>query len=58
VGGRLVRRIDAGVYPAGYRVATWDARDRHGRDVAAGIYFLRTTGDLGYQRTMKVSVLR
>jgi flagellar hook assembly protein FlgD len=46
------------VYPAGYRVATWDGRDEDGRDVAAGIYFVQAKGDLGYRRTMKISVLR
>jgi hypothetical protein len=58
VSGRLVRRIDSGVYPAGHRVATWDGRDEHGRDVAPGIYFVQAKGDLGYRRTMKISVLR
>jgi hypothetical protein len=58
VSGRLVRRIDSGVYPAGYRVATWDGRNEHGRDVAPGIYFLHAKGDFGYSRTMKISVLR
>jgi hypothetical protein len=58
VTGRLVRRLDSGAYPAGHRIATWDGRDALGREVAAGIYLLRASGDLGYQRTMKLAVLR
>ncbi|HYJ31847.1 MAG TPA: FlgD immunoglobulin-like domain containing protein [Candidatus Binatia bacterium] len=55
--GRLVRRLDSGVYGAGYRTVTWDGRDGDGRPVAAGLYFLRTKSDLGYERSIKVAVL-
>ena len=58
VSGRLVRRIESGAYPAGHRITAWDGRDEHGRDVAPGIYFVQARGDLGYRRTMKISVIR
>jgi hypothetical protein len=57
VSGRLVRRLDSGVYESGYRTVTWDGRDVHGRRVAAGLYFLRTRSELGYERAIKVAVL-
>jgi hypothetical protein len=57
VSGRLVRRLDSGVYESGYRTVTWDGRDAHGRRVAAGLYFLRTKSELGYERSIKVAVL-
>jgi uncharacterized repeat protein (TIGR01451 family) len=57
VSGRLVREIDAGTQPAGRHILTWDGRDRHGHDVAAGVYFLRAK--LGRQEhTQKLVVLR
>lgn len=38
--GRLVRRLDAGVLPAGGSGAvTWRGRDESGREVASGVYF-------------------
>ncbi|HEU5310486.1 MAG TPA: FlgD immunoglobulin-like domain containing protein, partial [Candidatus Eisenbacteria bacterium] len=58
VHGRLVRTIDAGAYPAGYRTVTWDGRDSKGQHAPAGVYFLRTRGELGYERSMKITVLR
>jgi hypothetical protein len=38
VSGRRVRVLVSGVIPAGYREATWDGRDDHGRRVASGVY--------------------
>ena len=58
VRGRLVRRLDSGLYTAGYRTATWDGRDSAGQKVATGLYFLRTKGEWGYERSIKVAVLR
>ena len=57
VSGRLVRRLDSGVYESGHRTVTWDGRDARGGRVAAGVYFLRTRGELGYERSIKVAVL-
>ena len=51
----------AGAGPRAYNsgnLSVSTGRDRNGREVAAGIYFLRTSGDLGYPRTMKILVLR
>ncbi len=57
VAGRLVRRIDSGMYPAGVRQVSWDGLDHEGRKVPSGIYFLRSqTG--GYERELKVVVVR
>jgi hypothetical protein len=38
--GRLVRHVDLGRLPAGRHLASWDARDNHGRKVAGGSYFV------------------
>ena len=46
VSGRLVARVFAERRPAGWHELTWDGRDREGRPVASGTYFLRlTAGD-------------
>lgn len=42
-GGRLVRRLDAGVPAAGDRVARWDRRDARGNPCRGGLYFVRLT---------------
>ncbi|HEU4366366.1 MAG TPA: FlgD immunoglobulin-like domain containing protein, partial [Candidatus Krumholzibacteria bacterium] len=42
--GRLVRRLDGGVLPAGRHAAAWDGRDTLGRPVASGVYFYRLEG--------------
>lgn len=41
--GRLYRRIDAGVLPAGQHELIWDGRDAAGRPAPAGTYFLSLT---------------
>jgi hypothetical protein len=57
VRGRLIRTITRGSYTAGYQLAAWDGRDDRGREVAAGIYFLRAeSGD--HVERMKLAVLR
>ena len=46
VAGRRVRRIDAGLRPAGEQRVAWDGRDDAGGRVRAGAYFARVdTGD-------------
>jgi len=40
-GGRLVRRLAAGTRAAGWNEVPWDGRDRTGRSVAPGVYFVR-----------------
>ena len=39
--GRRVRELVSGVVPAGDHVARWDGRDRAGRTVPTGVYFVR-----------------
>jgi hypothetical protein len=39
--GRRVKTILSGTRPAGRQVARWDATDRGGNRVAAGVYFVR-----------------
>jgi hypothetical protein len=41
VGGRLVRELVNGQYPAGSHQAVWDGRDSEGRAAASGSYFAR-----------------
>jgi hypothetical protein len=39
--GRLVHTLVDRVQPAGVHIATWDGRNRHGEEVAAGVYLCR-----------------
>ncbi len=39
--GRAVRHLASQSFPAGYSNLSWDARDRNGRRVPAGVYFAR-----------------
>jgi len=39
--GRLVRELPLGMQPAGKHAITWDGRNRDGRTVSAGVYFVR-----------------
>jgi predicted outer membrane repeat protein len=50
VGGRVVRRLPASPGTAGRHEVVWDARDAHGRPVAAGAYLVRgrACGATGY----------
>jgi len=43
--GRLVRDLVAGTLVAGRHEVVWDGRDRSGRSAAAGVYFVRMTGE-------------
>jgi flagellar hook assembly protein FlgD len=57
VAGRQVRTLmDAEMQPGNHRVA-WDGRDRRGRAVAGGIYYLRMLAP-GFERTTRVTILR
>ncbi len=55
--GRLVRSLARGSYPQGFHTTTWDGKDEQGRDVASGIYFLRSSS-LGDKRNLRITVLR
>jgi hypothetical protein len=48
-GRRLGMLLDASLAPGETRVR-WDGRDAEGRPVPAGVYFLRGTGDVAFQR--------
>lgn len=55
--GRRVRRLEAGLLPAGDTVTRWDGQDAEGRPVASGIYFI--TLSVGRSRaTSRVLVVR
>ncbi len=59
--GRLVRSIGLDPSAVTRARAVWDLRDRRGRPVANGVYFLRVEAGLGAsraRRTLKVAVLR
>ncbi len=55
--GRLVRDVVSGNFAAGYQSATWDGRDRAGRNVASGVYFVRATS-AGESEQLKLIVVR
>ncbi|MEZ5065870.1 MAG: T9SS type A sorting domain-containing protein [bacterium] len=55
VGGRLVRVLVDERLPAGRHARTWDRRDRSGRVVSSGMYFLRV--DAGEQRAHRKIVV-
>jgi hypothetical protein len=57
VRGRLVRRLAAGTQSPGDHVVTWDGRDRNGRLVPAGTYFIRMDAS-GEAFTRKVVLIR
>ncbi len=47
VGGRVVRTLARSMFSAGRHEVSWDGRDRHGRSVAPGTYFVRLDGEDG-----------
>ncbi|HIB73475.1 MAG TPA: T9SS type A sorting domain-containing protein, partial [Candidatus Marinimicrobia bacterium] len=55
--GREVTRLVNGVQEAGFRSVRWDATDRMGRPVSAGIYFYRIEAG-EYIKTMKMLLLK
>ncbi len=57
VNGRLRRVLYTGALPAGVSSLTWDRRDEAGRDVAAGVYFVRLETPRGASNA-KAVVLR
>ena len=59
VAGRLVRRLSvAGAGSAGRYEMVWDGRSASGRDVPAGMYFLRLEGSTTRSTAHKVFVVR
>ncbi len=56
-GGRLVRRVVSGDRRAGTQQLAWDGHDTAGREVPAGVYFIRAGLD-GQAVTRSVTVVR
>jgi hypothetical protein len=56
VAGRFVARVSTGPRPAGWHQLAWDGRDRNGRPVASGTYFLKLTA--GEKVSRRFVVLR
>lgn len=55
--GRLVKVLLDEASPPGRYTIHWDGRDRHGRSVASGVYFLRMTSG-HFDATRKIVLLR
>jgi hypothetical protein len=55
VSGRLVRELERGSSRAGTHSSDWDLRDRTGKDVRAGLYFVRVTN--GRERVVRSVVV-
>lgn len=51
--GRRVRTLVTGLQPAGERMLVWDGRDDGGREVPAGLYLVRFTGD-GVEQSRRI----
>jgi flagellar hook assembly protein FlgD len=57
--GALVRRISAGILPAGPATVTWAGRDDTGARAASGIYFSRLYLDGSQEgKTLKISLVK
>ncbi|MGQ0721570.1 MAG: FlgD immunoglobulin-like domain containing protein [Candidatus Eiseniibacteriota bacterium] len=57
VAGRTVRVLHRGPLDAGLRAFSWNGRDESGRDVAAGVYFVRAQS-MAASEVKKILVLR
>ncbi len=58
VAGRLVRSLGPEEFPAGDHALTWDGRDRSGRPVGEGLYFVRVQAGSEPAATTKILVVR
>lgn len=56
--GRLVRSLPLGAAPAGDRQVSWDGRDAHGDDAAAGVYLARLVTATGVLARTSVALVR
>jgi hypothetical protein len=56
--GRLLRRVDIGRLSSGQHQAYWDARDKSGNSVAAGVYFITIELDGRRLDSTRVTILR
>jgi hypothetical protein len=55
--GRLVRTIVNGHVAAGFQSAIWDGKDDRGRQVASGLYVLKSVSG-GHETSLKIAVVR
>jgi flagellar hook assembly protein FlgD len=55
--GRWIREVDAGRLRAGHASLVWDRKDDEGREVGAGVYFLRFRVGRPFPETRKVVLL-
>jgi DNA-binding beta-propeller fold protein YncE len=55
--GRVVRRMEGGAFAAGEASFVWDLRDDSGREVSAGLYFVRVAVD-GVAFGRRLAVIR
>jgi len=54
--GRLIRRLVSGTPQPGSYQLVWDGRDIYGRQVAAGVYWVRMTSDSATEQARVVLV--
>jgi photosystem II stability/assembly factor-like uncharacterized protein len=57
VSGRLVRRLESGNRSPGRHEANWDVTDDHGRNMPAGIYFVRFSAG-GQASSCRITLVR
>jgi len=57
VSGRLVRRLESGPRHRGFHAARWDGTDGRGRNVPAGVYFVRFSAG-GKTSTGRMTLVR
>jgi len=56
--GQEVITIFDGELEAGYHLFTWEGKNRHGRNLASGVYLARLTTNEGISRTTKMLLLK
>jgi len=57
-GGRVLRELAAGTFPAGHHTVEWDGRDDAGRRLPSGLYLARLIGDQGLVGAQKLMLLK
>lgn len=58
VRGVLVRTLARAPVEPGFHVLGWDGRDDHGGRAADGLYFVRVRVGAGFERTLRVALVR
>jgi flagellar hook assembly protein FlgD len=57
IGGRLVRDLVSGLYPAGTHTAVWDGRDAAGRSLASGSSYVARMEAGGKVEAVRMSLV-